>query len=166
MVTLQHPKQERMMRLGDPAGEPPLGEVPVPVVAEVPLPAPAEQPIATGPSRRTHLVVVITRKLGESDGAEPIATIRARYWNPHDRRWNEDDFESMEHLRRRHVDESGWVLLQEQALDAALAVELIFQAHRIDFTRPSREQILRDIGMTPDDVNELLDHVDRDQERE
>ena len=51
-------------------------------------------------------------------------------------------------------------------LDAPLAVELIFKAHRVDFTRPSREQILRDIGMTPDDVSDLLDHVDREQEEE
>jgi hypothetical protein len=43
-------------------------------------------------------------------------------------------------------------------------VELIFRAHRVDFTRPSREQILRDIGMTPDDVSDLLGHVDREQE--
>jgi hypothetical protein len=72
----------------------------------------------------------------------------------------------MESLRRRHVEEEGWELLQEQRLDASLAVELIFKARRVDFTRPSREQILRDIGMTPDDVDHLLDHVDREQEGE
>ena len=33
------------------------------------------------------------------------------------------------------------------------------------FTRPSREQILRDIGMTPDDVSDLLEDVDRRQDR-
>jgi hypothetical protein len=69
-------------------------------------------------------------------------------------------------LRRRHVDEEGWELLQEQQLDAPLAVELIFRAHRIDFTRPSREQILRDIGMTPDDVSHLLEDVERRQDEE
>lgn len=144
------------MRLEDPAGEPP-GKA-------VPLPAVAEQPAEFAPPRRTHLVTVVTRALTEQDGPEPGATLRERYWNPHDRRWSEADFESMESLRHRHVEEGGWELLQEQKLDAPLAVELIFKAYRVDFTRPSREQILRDIGMTPDDVNDLMDHVDREQE--
>jgi hypothetical protein len=146
------------MRLEDPAGEP-LGK-------EVPLPVVAEQPIESLPSRRTHLVTVVTRALVEEDGAGPGATLRERYWNPHDRRWGEADFDSLEALRRRHIGEQGWELLQEQKLDAPLAVELIFRAHRVDFTRPSREQILRDIGMTPDDVSDLLGHVDREQEGE
>jgi hypothetical protein len=145
------------MRLEDPAGDP-LGK------EEVPLPAVAEQPMESLPSRRTHLVTVVTRGLAEKDGAEPEATLRERYWNPHDRRWSEADFDSLESLRRRHVEEQGWELLQEQKLDAPLAVELIFRAHRVDFTRPSREQVLRDIGMTPDDVSDLLGHVDREQE--
>jgi hypothetical protein len=118
------------------------------------------------PSRRSHLVTVVTRALVEGDGAEPGATLRERYWNPHDRRWSEADFDSLESLRRRHIEEHGWELLQEQKLDAPLAVELIFKAHRVDFTRPSREQVLRDIGMTPDDVSDLLGHVDREQEGE
>jgi hypothetical protein len=92
--------------------------------------------------------------------------LRARYWNPYARRWSEADYESLEALRRRHIDEEGWELLQEQRLDATLAVELIFRAHRVDFTRPSREQILRDIGMTPDDVDHLLEDVDRRQDEE
>lgn len=146
------------MRLEDPAGEP-LGK-------EVPLPAVVEQPSESLPARRSHLVTVVTRAVVEGDGAEPGATLRERYWNPHDRRWSETDFESLEALRRRHIDEQGWELLQEQSLDAPLAVELIFKAHRVDFTRPSREQILRDIGMTPDDVSDLLGHVDREQEGE
>jgi hypothetical protein len=144
------------MRLEDPAGEP-LGK-------EEPLPAVAEQPTESLPSTRTHLVTVVTRALAEADGAEPGATLRERYWNPHVRRWTEADFDSLESLRRRHINEQGWQLLQEQKLDAPLAVELIFKAHRVDFTRPSREQILRDIGMTPDDVSDLLGHVDREQE--
>ena len=146
------------MRLEDPAGEP-LGK-------EVPLPAVAEQPTESLPSKRTHLVTVVTRALAEQDGADPGATLRERYWNPHDHRWSEADFDSLEALRRRHIEEQGWSLLQEQKLDAPLAVELIFRAHRVDFTRPSREQILRDIGMTPDDVSDLLGHVDREQEGE
>jgi hypothetical protein len=145
------------MRHEDPAGEP-LGK------EEVPVPAVAEQPTESLPSRRTHLVTVVTRALAEGDGAEPAATLRERYWNPRDRRWSEADFDSLESLRRRHIEEGGWELLQEQKLDAPLAVELIFRAHRVDFTRPSREQILRDIGMTPDDVSDLLGNVDREQE--
>ena len=144
------------MRREDPAGEP--------LESEVPLPAVAEQLEESVPPRRSHLVTVVTRSLTAADEAEPGATIRARYWNPYERRWNESDFESLESLRRRHIEEGGWELLQEQALDAPLATELIFKAHRIDFTRPSREQILRDIGLTPDDVSHLLDHVDREQE--
>jgi hypothetical protein len=144
------------MRLEDPAGES--------LEKEVPLPAVAEQPIESLPSRRSHLVAVVTRALAKEDGGEPGATLRERYWNPHDRRWTEADFDSLEALRRRHIEEQGWELLQEQKLDAPLAVELIFRAHRVDFTRPSREQILRDIGMTPDDVSDLLGHVDREQE--
>jgi hypothetical protein len=144
------------MRLEDPAGES-LGE-------EVPLPAVAEQPTESLPPRRTHLVTVVTRALVDGDGGEPGATLRERYWNPHDRRWCETDFDSLEALRRRHIEEQGWELLQEQSLQAPLAVELIFKAHRVDFTRPSREQILRDIGLTPDDVSDLLGQVDREQE--
>ena len=144
------------MRLEDPAGES-LGK-------EVPLPAVAEQPMESLPSRRTHLVTVVTRGLTKEDAGEPGSTLRERYWNPHDRRWSEADFDSLESLRRRHIEEQGWELLQEQSLDAPLAVELIFKAHRVDFTRPSREQILRDIGMTPDDVSDLLGHVEREQE--
>jgi hypothetical protein len=146
------------MRLEDPAGES-LGE-------EVPLPAVAEQLTESLPPQRTHLVTIVTRALVDGDGAEPGATLRERYWNPHDRRWCETDFDSLEALRRRHIEEQGWELLQEQSLEAPLAVELIFKAHRVDFTRPSREQILRDIGLTPDDVSDLLGHVDREQEGE
>lgn len=130
--------------------------------APVPLPALAEQPAESLPARRAHLVTVVTRALAEGEAATPDMTLRERYWNPHERRWTEGDYESLEALRRRHVEENGWELLQEQQLDGHLAVELIFKAHRIDFTRPSREQILRDIGMTPDDVSDLLGQVDRE----
>jgi hypothetical protein len=146
------------MRLDDPAGEP-LG-------ARVPLPAVEEQPTESLAPRRVHLVTVTTRALAPSEDAAPGATIRERYWNPHDRRWSEADFDSLESLRRRHIDEAGWELLQEQNLDAPLAVELIFKGHRIDFTRPSREQILRDIGLTPDDVDEMLGQVNRERKQE
>ena len=146
------------MRLDEP------GEVPLEPVA--PQPAVAEQPAETLPRRRSHLVVVVTRALEASEAGDSGSVIRARYWHPYEHRWTEADYDSLESLRRRHVDEEGWELLQEQQLDAPLAVELIFKAYRVDFTRPSREQILRDIGMTPDDVSQLLEDVDRRQEGE
>jgi hypothetical protein len=131
-----------------------------------PQPAVAEQPSEAVPPRRRHLVVVVTRALEDAEAGVSGAMLRARYWNPHEHRWTEADYDSLAGLRRRHIDEEGWELLQEQRLDAPLAVELIFRAHRIDFTRPSREQILRDIGMTPDDVDQLLGDVNRRQDEE
>lgn len=136
-----------------------------PLEPEVPQPAVAEQPAESVPPRRSHLVAVVTRALDPSEGP-PGPALRARFWNPHERRWTEADYESLDDLRRRLTEEEGWELLQEQDLDVPLAVELIFRAHRIDFTRPSREQILRDIGMTPDDVSQLLEDVSRRQDQE
>ena len=152
------------MRLEEPAGTP--GEPTGVPLEPTPEPAVAEQPVEALPRPRSHLVAVVTRPLEPTEAGETGAALRARYWNPHEHRWTEHDYASLEALRRRHVDEEGWELLQEQRLDAPLAVELIFRARRIDFTRPSREQILRDIGMTPDDVNQLLEDVDRRQDEE
>ena len=146
------------MRIDEPAGSPPEPAVPQPAVAE--------QPAESLPPQRAHLVVVVTRALGAGEAGDSGAVLRARHWNPYEHRWSERDYDGLESLRRRHVEEEGWELLQEQQLDAPHAVELIFKAHRIDFTRPSREQILRDIGMTPDDVDHLLEDVNRRQDRE
>ena len=55
------------------------------------------------------------------------------------------------------------MLRQEQSLLAPLAFELIFEAHRVDFTRPSQEEILRDVGLTPESVNRMLQQVDRER---
>jgi hypothetical protein len=131
------------------------------MAGEAPLPVAAEQAVEVPAPSRVHLVVVTTRALREEDGAASGLVLRTRFWHPRDHRWSENDFESLEHARRLFVDESGWALRQEQALDAPLASELIFEARRVDFTRPSREQILRDIGMTPEAVNRMLDQVDR-----
>lgn len=131
------------------------------MAGEAPLPGAAEQAVEIPAPSRVHLVVVTTRGLGEEDGAAAGLVLRTRFWHPRDHRWSENDFESLEHARRLFVDESGWVLRQEQVLDTPLANELIFEARRVDFTRPSREQILRDIGMTPEAVNRMLDEVDR-----
>jgi hypothetical protein len=146
------------MRIDEPAG--------APLEPAVPLPAVAEQPVESLPPKRSHLVVVVTHALDASEAGASGAVLRARYWNPYEHRWSDRDYDALESLRRRHLDEEGWELLQEQQLDAPLAVELIFRAHRIDFTRPSREQILRDIGLTPDDVSQLLEDVDRRQDDE
>ncbi len=135
-----------------------------PLEPATPQPSVAEQPLESLPPRRSHLVAIVTRALAAGETTEQGASIRARYWNPHLHRWAEDDYASIDRLRRRHMDEDGWELLQEQPLDGPDAVELIFRAHRVDFVRPSREQILRDIGMTPDDVNQLLEGVDRRQD--
>jgi hypothetical protein len=137
-----------------------------PLEPTVPKPAVAEQPAEALPRRRSHLVAVVTRALDPGEAGDSGAVLRARYWNPYEHRWSEHDYDTLESLRRRHIEEEGWELLQEQPLDAPLAAELIFKAHRADFTRPSREQILRDIGMTPDDVSQLLEDVDRRQDRE
>jgi hypothetical protein len=143
------------MRPSDPAGDS--------VTEQAPSPSVAESPEGSGASSRVHLVVVTTRALASGESASPGASLRTRFWHPRDRRWSENDFESLEHARYLFVDESGWVLRQEQALDAPLAREWIFEAHRVDFTRSSKEQILRDIGLTPESVHRLLDHVERKQ---
>ena len=71
----------------------------------------------------------------------------ARFWHPSLRRWSETPFESLEHAMHLFVDESGWVLRQQQALDGPHAFELIFEARREDFSRPSTEAMLQDVGL-------------------
>lgn len=139
----------------DPAEGPLTGQAPQPSVSESP-----EDGVG---SSRIHLVVVTSRALAGGESTSAGSSLRTRFWHPRDQRWSENDFESLEHARCLFVDESGWVLRQEQALDAPLAREWIFEAHRIDFTRSSKEQILRDIGMTPASVHRLLDEVDPKQ---
>jgi hypothetical protein len=62
------------------------------------------------------------------------------------------------------VDESGWVLRQHQSLDAPQAHELLFEARREDFSRPSTEQMLQEVGLTPEDVADLMTRVKREGE--
>lgn len=135
-----------------------MGDAPAPV----PLPDPAAAAVAE-PQGRVHLVVVVTRALAAGEAGDGTAQLRTRFWHPRDHRWSENDFESLEHARRLFVEESGWVLRQEQALDAPLAHELVFEAQRADFARPSKEDILRDVGLTPEGVNRLLARVDRER---
>lgn len=127
------------------------------------VPATAEAAQATDVASRTHLVVVTTHAIEASETTTAGAVLRTRFWHPRDRRWSENDFESLEHARRLFIEESGWVLRQEQVLDRDLAHELIFEAHRADFARPSQEEILREVGLTPEAVNRLLERVDRDK---
>jgi hypothetical protein len=56
------------------------------------------------------------------------------------------------------------VLRQQQTLDSPEAHELIFEARREDFSRPSTEQMLQDVGLSPEEVARLLKRVDREDE--
>ena len=123
--------------------------------------APVEQP-ATGAVRqptpeRTHYVVVTTRAVRVEDQAPPGALLLTRFWHPRDRRWSENTFESLDHAIRLFVDETGWSLIQQQRLGSEHEHELIFQARPEDFQGPSTEEILKEAGLTPSDVEDLLD---------
>jgi hypothetical protein len=135
-------------------------------VTEAAQPAPEPLPqgagVADGPARE-HLVVVTTRPVRPDDGAPGSAVLVTRFWHPRDRRWSENFFESLEHALRLFVDESGWTLVQEQALDGPHAHELVFRARRADFTRPSTEELLREVGLDPERVADLLDDANHDQ---
>jgi hypothetical protein len=69
----------------------------------------------------------------------------------------------LDHALRLFVDESGWILRQQQALDGPHIYELLFEARREDFSRPSTEQLLEDVGLSPQDVAKLLKGPDQDQ---
>jgi len=125
---------------------------------------PAEQPAPAVPTRpgRIHLVVVVTRAVAPEDRAPAGVVLVSRFWHPSLHRWNENAFESLEHAMHLFVDESGWVLRQQQALDGPHAYELVFEARREDFSRPSTEAILQDVGLTPEDVADLMGRVERE----
>jgi hypothetical protein len=110
----------------------------------------------TGPPRRG---LDSSRQRGRTPPAG--AVFRTRFWHPRDRRWNENFFESLDHALHIFVEESGWVLRQQQALDRPHAREMIFEAHREDFSRPSAEEMLRDVGLTPRDVQGLIERARR-----
>lgn len=125
---------------------------------------PQTEPSSLMPERpgRVHLVVVTTRAFdGPSSGSQRHSLI-SRFWHPRDHRWRENMFESLEHALHLFVDESGWVLRQQQRLDAPLAVELIFEARREDFSRPSTEAMLEEAGFTPKDAADLIGGVGRE----
>ena len=136
----------------------PYRELPAPAVETAPAPLGSDRP------GRMHLVVVLTRGIRPADKAPPGTTLVTRFWHPRDHKWNENIFDSLDHALRLFVDESGWVLRQQQALDGPEAHELIFEARREDFSRPSTEQILHEVGLSPEEVANLLERVDREGE--
>jgi hypothetical protein len=134
--------------------------------ADAPVPVVETAPGLTGSERpgRVHWVVVVTRQTKAGDKVPEGTLILTRFWHPRDHRWSENAFESLDHAFRLFVDESGWVLRQQQPLDGPHAHELIFEARREDFSRPSTEQILQEVGLTPQDVAHLLKRVEPDGE--
>ncbi len=106
--------------------------------------------------------MVVTRAATPADRAPARIALVSRFWHPSLHRWNENAFESLEHAMHLFVDESGWVLRQQQALDGPHAYELVFEARREDFSRPSTEAILQDVGLTPEDVADLMGRVERE----
>jgi hypothetical protein len=134
--------------------------------AEASAPAIETSPDPTRSERsgRVHWVVVMTRPVQAGDQVPAGAMLFTRFWHPRDRRWSENAFESLDHAIRLFVDESGWVLRQQQDLDGPQLHELIFEARREDFSRPSTEQMLQEVGLTPQDVAKLLKWVEPDAE--
>ena len=122
----------------------------------------ATDPLLSERPGRVHWVVVITRSPQPEDKAPPGATLLTRWWHPRDRSWSQNAFESLDHAIRLFVDESGLVLRQQQVLDGPQAHELLFEARREDFSRPSTEQMLQEVGLTPEDVADLMNRVDRE----
>jgi hypothetical protein len=138
----------------------PLGAEKEPVAALETAP----DPLRSDRPGRVHWVVVMTRPPKPNDNVPAGTTLLTRFWHPRDRCWSENAFESLDHALRLFVDESGWVLRQHQALDVSQAYELLFEARREDFSRPSTEQMLQEVGLTPGDVADLLNRVNRDGE--
>jgi hypothetical protein len=135
-----------------------FADAPAPVVEPAPGLAALDRP------GRIHLVVVVTRTVQSADRVPAGTLLLTRFWHPRDHRWSENAFESLDHALRLFVDESGWALRQQQALDGPHAYELIFEARREDFSRPSTEQILQEVGLSPQDVAHLLKRVDPNAE--
>jgi hypothetical protein len=152
----QRPGDEREPRPGESA---PF-ETPEAVLELQPETSPA--PGHTLRPGRIHLVVVVTRAVTAKDQAPPGAMLVARFWHPSLRRWSETPFESLEHALHLFVDESGWVLRQQQALDGPHAFELVFEARREDFSRPSTEAMLQDVGLSAEDVADLIERIERE----
>jgi hypothetical protein len=133
------------------------GESPAPVLEPAPRLLESDRP------GRVHWVVVRTRSPMAGENVPAGTVLVTQFWHPRDHQWNENAFESLDHAIRLFVDESGWVLRQQQALDGPNVYELIFEARREDFSRPSTEQMLEDVGLSPQDVAKLLNRVSQDR---
>jgi hypothetical protein len=121
-------------------------------------------PLRPGRPGRPHLVVVMTRRVHPDDRVPSGATLITRFWHPRDQRWSENAFESLEHALHMFLEESGWLLRQQQTLKDESAFELIFEARREDFTGPTTEALLEEAGLTPGDVADLMGRLDREDE--
>jgi hypothetical protein len=159
-VTRERGGRGREGEHGHRTGEQPAYESPEAVLELQPATAPApDQPTRPG---RPHLVVVVTRGVTAKDRVPQGALLLSRFWHPSLHRWSENSFESLEHALHLFVDESGWVLRQQQALDGPHAFELVFEARREDFSRPSAEAMLKDVGLSAEDVADLIERADRE----
>jgi hypothetical protein len=130
----------------------------------VPLPVPEAQPSAAipRPGAPMHLVVVRTRAVDTTSAGELVT----RYWHPGRRAWQEQTFESLEHAMHLFVEENGWELRQQQALDRPLAEELIFAARLEELDQPSARELLQEeVGLSPEDAEAMLERVDESAER-
>jgi hypothetical protein len=156
------PMADKQARTG---GEPPAEAPDVIAAGVTPMAAPAVEPTTPDRARRVHLVVVTTREGRDSASVSAGTTLLTRFWHPREHRWSENAFESLEHALHLFIEESGWTLRQQQAVEGPQAYELIFEARREDFSRPSTDAMLEDIGLTRQDVADLIDRVDRTTER-
>jgi hypothetical protein len=147
-------------------GEPPAATSDVAVPGVAPTTAPAAEPTTSDRAARVHLVVVTTRESRDSASVPAGTTLVTRFWHPREHRWSENAFESLDHALHLFIEESGWTLRQQQAVEGPRAYELIFEARREDFSRPSTEEMLEHIGLTRQDVADLMDRVDRTSERQ
>lgn len=125
--------------------------------------APETAPAGAGLARagRPHLVVVVTRPVADGEGLPAGTVLVTRFWHPRDRRWSENHFDSLEHALRLFVDESGWVLRQQQELSEAHAWELIFEARRGDFANLTTTELLEVVGLSKERVEKVVAKVDR-----
>jgi hypothetical protein len=130
----------------------------------VPLPVPEPQPSAAipRPGAPVHLVVVRTRAADPTSAGELVT----RYWHPGRRAWQEQTFESLEHAMHLFVEENGWELRQQQALDRPLTEELIFAARPEQLDQPTARELLQEeVGLSREDAEAMLERVDESAER-
>src|SRR5688572_1791385 len=127
------PIAKKQARIG---GGPPAEESDVTVPGVAPTTAPALEPTTTERAGRVHLVVVTTRESRDSVSIAAGTPLLTRFWHPREHRWSENAFESLDHALHLFIEESGWTLRQQQAIEGPRAYELIFEARREDFSRP------------------------------